>query len=135
MMCVPDTSVVVPALLDGGVAGEVARTALSFGDVLVAPALLDIEVAHVLRGRVRGGKLDPELAGAALTDLARLPIQRFDAVPLLGRIWELRDNVTAYDATYVALAELFDAALITADSALVGAGGPRCRFRLISTGG
>jgi predicted nucleic acid-binding protein len=130
VICVPDTSVVVPALVDGGVTGDIARNALSFGDLLIAPALLDIEVAHVLRKRVRSGKLAEELARAALDDLADLPIRRVDVVPLLRRMWELRDNVTAYDAAYVALAERLDAALITADVALAGASGVRCRVRL-----
>jgi predicted nucleic acid-binding protein len=133
MICVLDTSVVVPALVDSGPAGAVARAALSGYRELIAPALLDTEVAHVLRGRVRGGKLPEELARAALTDLAVLPVERFHAFPLLGRIWELRDNVTAYDATYVALAELFDAELVTADAALAAAAGPRCLFRVLTS--
>jgi predicted nucleic acid-binding protein len=130
MICVPDTSVVVPAMVDGGITGEIARNALSLGDDLVAPALLDIEVTHVLRRRVQAGKLAEGLARAALADLAELPIERLDVLPLLSRMWELRDNVTAYDAAYVALAEVFDAALITADAALAHAAGPKCRFRL-----
>lgn len=129
MTFVVDTSVVLPALVDGGRAGDMARSALEVApEPLIAPALLDTEVAHALRGRVRGGKLDESLAAAALVDLAELPIERFEAVPLLGRIWELRHNLTAYDATYVALAEVFGATLITADEKLVKADGPRCPF-------
>jgi predicted nucleic acid-binding protein len=135
VICVPDTSVLVPALVDGGPAGDIARTELNFGDVLIAPALLDIEIAHVLRARVHRGKLAADQARAALVDVALLPIQRFEATPLLQRMWELRDNVTAYDAAYVALAELFDAAIITADRALASAAGPRCRFRVVTAGG
>jgi len=131
VICVPDTSVLVPALVDGGPAGEIARTELSLGDDFIAPALLDIEVTHVLRARVHRGKLDAQVARLALADLAMLPIRRLDSVPLLQRMWELRENVTAYDAAYVALAEVFDASVITADEALAKAPGARCRFRLV----
>ena len=130
MTLVADTSVVLPALVDGGAAGEAARAALS-GDELIAPALLDVEVAAALRGRVLGGKLLGEAAEGALTALAALPITRFDAVPLLRRIWELRHNLTAYDATYVALAEAFGAGLVTADERLAKSTGPRCAVRLV----
>jgi predicted nucleic acid-binding protein len=130
---VADTSVVLPALVDGGSSGDRARVSLS-GDDLFAPALLDVEVAAALRGRVLGGRLSVVVAGAALRDLADLPIRRFDAVPLLPRIWELRGNLTAYDAAYVALAEMFAAELVTADERLVKSSGPRCRFRLVPVG-
>jgi predicted nucleic acid-binding protein len=131
---VADTFVVLPALVDGGAAGEAARAALS-GDELIAPALLDVEVAAALRGRVLGGKLLGEAAEGALTALAALPITRFDAVPLLRRIWELRHNLTAYDATYVALAEAIGAGLVTADERLAKSTGPRCAVRLVRVGG
>jgi predicted nucleic acid-binding protein len=130
---VTDTSVILPALVDGGLSGETARSALS-GEDLIAPALLDVEVAHALRGRVRGGKLDAQFAQDALTDLAHLPIRRFDAVPLLGRIWQLRENLTVYGAAYVALAEVFDAVLVTGDARLAKSNGPRCAIRLIVSG-
>ncbi len=130
MTLVADTSAVLPALVDGGRQGEMARAALT-SDELIAPALLDVEVASALRGRVLGGRLTVELAEAALTDLAALPITRFDAVPLLGRIWQLRDNLTAYDAAYVALAELFGAGLVTADERLAKSTGPQCAVRLV----
>lgn len=130
MIYVADTSAVLPALADGGEAGDAARAALEVSpDVVVAPALLDTEVAQALRGRVHSGKLDASSAAEALDDLASLPVQRYDAVPLLARIWELRENLTAYDATYVALAELLQGVLVTADTRLVNASGPRCGFR------
>jgi predicted nucleic acid-binding protein len=127
MTRVPDASVMVAALVDSGTSGVASRFALA-GEDLIAPALLDTEVAHALRGRVAGGKLDHDVARRALADLAALQIERFDAVPLLTRMWELRTNLTAYDATYVALAEAFDATLVTADLRLVRASRPRCRF-------
>jgi predicted nucleic acid-binding protein len=134
VIVVADASVVVPALVDGGSSGDAARAALSATDLL-APALLDVEVVHVLRGRVRAGKLVAALASHALDRLAELPIERYDAVPLLSRMWELRDNLTAYDASYVALAEVFEATLVTADLRQVEASGPRCAFRHVTAGG
>ena len=97
--------------------------------------MLDVEVAAALCGRVQEGKLAVRTAEEALVDLAALPIRRFDAVPLLGRIWDLRSNLTAYDATYVALAEVFGAVLVTADERLVRSPGPRCALRLVTVGG
>ncbi len=133
MTLVADTSAMLPALIDDGPAGRAARRALG-DDTIIAPALLDVEVASALRGRVLGGRLDAESARQALADLAALPLERFDAVPLLARIWELRNNLTAYDATYVALAEVFDAVVVTADERLAASTGPRCRFRIVTGG-
>jgi predicted nucleic acid-binding protein len=128
---VTDASVVVSALVDAGRGGGTARAALGADDDLLAPALLDVEVVHALRGRVLGKKLDTRLAGRAVADLATLPIRRLDSVPLLDRIWQLRGAITAYDAAYVALAEVFSAVLVTADARLVRANGPRCEFHLL----
>jgi predicted nucleic acid-binding protein len=130
---VADTSALLPALIDGGSSGDLARAALT-GDDLIAPALLDVEVTAALRGLVHGGKLAAEAAEGALADLAALPIQRFDAVPLLRRIWQLRNSLTAYDANYVALAEAFDAVLVTADERLTKSPGLRCAVRLVAVG-
>jgi predicted nucleic acid-binding protein len=99
---------------------------------LIAPALIDVEVLHVLRGRVRTGKLKVEPATAAIADLRRMPLERFDMLPLLERVWQLRENLTAYDATFVALAETFGALLVTADERLSKSPGPRCRFQVIA---
>lgn len=84
-----------------------------------APHLLDSEVAHVLRKHVAGGRLDEGRAADALHDLDELPLDRYAARPLLGRIWELRHNLSGYDATYVALAEALDAPLITSERRLL----------------
>lgn len=132
MSIVVDTSVVVPALVDESPTGDIARTALDRGDErLIAPALLDSEVVHALRGRVLGGKLREPLAASALEILAGLPIHRMDAVPLLRRIWELRHNLSANDATYVAMAEVFGSTLLTADRRLAEATGPRCAVEVV----
>jgi predicted nucleic acid-binding protein len=84
-----------------------------------APHLLDSEVAHVLRKHVLGGRLDEGRAADALRDLMELPLDRYQARPLLQRIWELRHDLSGYDATYVALAETLDASLITSERRLL----------------
>jgi predicted nucleic acid-binding protein len=89
------------------------------GGQLAAPHLIDTEVAHVLRKHALGGRLDDGRAGEALVDLDELPLERYPARPLLARIWTLRHNLSAYDATYVALAEALDAPLITTDRRLL----------------
>lgn len=88
------------------------------GETLHAPHLLDVEVAQVLRRYVRSKDILPERGAEALADLASLPINRYPYFVLLPRIWQLRHNLTAYDAAYVALAEALDATLVTRDRAL-----------------
>jgi predicted nucleic acid-binding protein len=83
------------------------------------PHLLDTEVAHVLRKHVLGGRLDEGRAAEALADLETLPLTRYAAQPLLPRTWELRHNLSGYDATYVALAEALDAVLVTSERRLL----------------
>ena len=97
---------------------------------LHAPHLLDAEVAHVLRRYVLRGELDIEQAGAALDDLANLPITRCPHGPFLGRALELRHNVTVYDALYLALGETLDAPVLTSDAALADVPGCRARVEL-----
>lgn len=91
---------------------------------LHVPHLADIECASVFRGLARGGALTAERAGQALLDLQDFPARRWPGGALLERVWELRDTLTAYDATYLALAEALDADFITADAKLAcGAAG------------
>lgn len=123
-MIVVDASVLAPALADDGADGDRARACL-VGERLAAPALVDLEVVSVLRRAARGGKLDGRRAGQALADLLALPLRRGPHGPLLARIWELRDNLIAYDAAYVALAEALDSRLLTADVRLPRAVGVR----------
>jgi predicted nucleic acid-binding protein len=82
------------------------------------PPLAVIETASVLRGLVQGSKLTESRAQAALQDLVELPLVRHPHEPLLQRVWQLRSNLTAYDAAYVALAEALDATLVTCDARL-----------------
>jgi predicted nucleic acid-binding protein len=89
------------------------------GGPAASPHLLDSEVAHALRKHVLGGRLDDGRAAEALADLDALPLARYPARPLLPRIWELRHNLSGYDATYVALAEALDAPLITSERRLL----------------
>ena len=105
---------------------------LGAGDTLIAPAHLDAEVVSALRGLAFR---HPPLGGvvpAALRHLAGFAIRRLPLTPLLERMWELRDNVTPYDAAYVAIAERLDAPLITCDGKLAAASGPACEFELLN---
>jgi len=98
---------------------------------LQAPHLLDVEVTAALRRRVRLGQTRPTRAFEALADLADLAALRWDHAPLLGRAWELRENVTAYDGVYVALAEALDAVLVTSDVRLSRTPGLRCEVEVL----
>jgi predicted nucleic acid-binding protein len=127
---VVDASVIAVALADDGKDGDTARARLR-NEHLAAPELIDLEVASVLRGRLAGGHLDVRRAKLALADLVDLPVQRAPHRPLLTRCWELRANLTVYDAAYVALAEALDADLLTGDVRLAKAPGPRCRIETL----
>lgn len=104
---------------------------LAVGDALFAPAHLDAEIVSALRGLSRPNPTLRAAVPAALRHLEGFPVRRMPLAPLLQRIWELRDNLTAYDAAYVALAERLDGPLITCDGKFAGASGPRCSFDVI----
>ncbi len=127
---VVDAGVVAVALADDGSDGDKARYRLR-GEVLSAPDLLDLEVTSVLRGRLLDGHLVARRAGLALDDLRSLPVRRVAAGPLIERCWELRDNLTVYDAAYVALAEMLDVVLLTGDTRMASAPGPRCHIEVL----
>lgn len=129
-MIVVDASALAPALADDSADGHRARAALR-GQDLTAPELLDLEVASVLRRQVAAGLLSGHRAEQALADLLALPLRRVRHTPLLPRCWELRHNITVYDAAYVALAEVLGVALITADERLTKAPGTRCAMHLL----
>jgi predicted nucleic acid-binding protein len=128
---VVDASVIATALGDDSDDGDRARARIR-GEALSAPELMDLEVASVLRRQLRDGALDLRRAEFALADLAALPIQRVPHEPLLRRCWQLRDNLTIYDAAYVALAEALETDLLTGDRRLARATGPRCRIEVLS---
>ncbi len=104
---------------------------LALGDTLFAPAHLDVEVVSALRGLARTHPPLERAVPAALRHLEGLPLRRMPLGPLVHRAWELRHNLTAYDATYVALAEALDCDLLTCDHRLASADGPRCGFVLL----
>jgi predicted nucleic acid-binding protein len=127
---VVDASVLAVALGDDGQDGDHARDRLG-GEQLTAPGLVDLEVASVWRRQLRDGGMDARRAALALADLAALPLQRAPHQPLLARCWELRDNLTIYDASYVALAEALELTLLTGDGRLARATGPRCPIEIL----
>lgn len=131
-LAVVDASVLVAFYLsDDPRRSDVVRR-LGAGDALYAPAHLDAEVVSALRGLARVKPAVERAVPAALRHLAGFPIRRMPLAPLLGRIWELRANVTAYDAAYVALAEQLAAPVVTCDAKLRAANGTRCIFELIT---
>ena len=105
---------------------------LKAGDALFAPAHLDVEVVSALRRMARGNPALDQAVPSALAHLAGFPIRRIPLPPLLERMWELRSNLTAYDAANIALAERLDSPLITCDAKLTTASGPSCTFDLIA---
>lgn len=130
-MIVVDASAVVELLLNTAAADRVAERVLGGSPTPAAPQLLDIEVLQALRRYARTGELPAERALQAVEDLADLPIARFPHEPLLERIWALRDNLTAYDATYVALAEALGATVITRDKRLASAPGHQVSIEVV----
>ena len=99
---------------------------------MLAPQLVDLEVVSVLRRLVLRRDFPPSLAAASVRHLGELDITRVAHAPLLERCWELSDNLTPYDAAYVALAELVGAPLLTTDQRLVGASGTRCPIEVLN---
>ncbi len=124
-MIVVDASVIAPALADDGGDGDRARHRLA-GERLAAPAIIDLEVVSIVRRALAAGLVDQRRAVLALGDLVALDLHRVDHLGVLARIWELRENLTPYDAAYVALAEMSGCTLVTADARLARAPGPRC---------
>src|SRR5438552_1488940 len=114
-MIVVDASVVLETLLRTPNAAAVERRLFDPSQTLHAPHLIDVEVAQVLRRYAQKGEIDDARGRTAIADLADFPLQRYPHDFLLPRVWDLRQNLTAYDAIYVALAEALDAPLLTRD--------------------
>lgn len=127
---VVDASVIAPAIADGGPDGDVCRARIH-GQSLAAPDLLQVEAVSVIRRQLANGALTTTQATNAIEDLLNLPITVYPTAALLRRAWELRDNATAYDACYVALAEALGCPLATADQRLANAPGTRCQFDIV----
>lgn len=117
-MIVLDASVVVELLTGGPLADSLRRDLAGRDDSFIVPHLLDIEVVSAIRSLVAGHRIDSHATEQVLTGLAALPAERYAHTPLLGRIWELRHNFTAYDAVYIALAEATNSVLYTSDAKL-----------------
>ncbi|HVT19360.1 MAG TPA: type II toxin-antitoxin system VapC family toxin [Thermoanaerobaculia bacterium] len=130
-MIVLDASAVIEVLLQTAVGERLAERLLTAEASLHAPHLLDVEVAQVLRRFVMRGELDPARARQALEALADFPLERYAHDQLLPRIWALRENLTAYDAAYVALAEALGATLLTRDARTFRAPGHSARVEVV----
>jgi predicted nucleic acid-binding protein len=129
-MLVVDASCLFEVVADTPNAAAIAdRLALDADQV--APQVVDVEVMGVIRAQFLRGRLDGTAAGQALADLRDWPGERFGHRLLLDRAWALRESVRGWDAFYVALAESFDATLLTMDGRLARAHGPRCRIEVL----
>jgi predicted nucleic acid-binding protein len=130
-MIVVDASVLANVIGDDGADGQRARREMSAGGEVAAPDLVDVETVAVLRKRWLAGTVDDQRFAEAVVDLGDLDFERVPTLRFVGRAYELRANVPAYDATYVALAEVLGCELLTADQRLANASGPRCSIRVL----
>ena len=126
MSVVLDASAAVAGLLNDGAARDLVSH-----ERLRAPHLVDHEVASTLRRHALAGEVDVPSAKQALDTWRRTSVRRYAALPQLERVWELREDLSAYDAGYVALAEALGCPLVTADRRLGGAPGPRCPITVV----
>lgn len=131
-MIVIDASALADALMDDGPVGAAARSVLSADPAWAAPTHLLVEVLSVLRKKVRTGALAQARAAEIAAALPELVIDDVETPEIIERIWELRENLTAYDAAYVAAAELLECALVTGDARLVQAPGVRCPVSVVT---
>ena len=130
-MIVADASAILELLLRSVTGSLVEARLLRRGESVHSPALVDLEVAQVLRRYVTRGEMTPLRGKAAIDLMVAFPMQRYSHDALLPRIWDLRDNLTAYDAAYVALAEGLRAPLLTCDARLANAAGIRAVVELV----
>jgi len=128
-LLVIDASAVVSLLIDPGDVGDSIARRMSAA-TLLAPAILPFEVANVLRRRRNSGLLSSTEASLALHEHGELPIDLWPWEPIAARAWQLGDNLSSYDAAYVALAERTGAVLITRDKRIAGAPGVRCAIEV-----
>jgi predicted nucleic acid-binding protein len=129
---VVDASVLANAVGDDGADGRRARDQLRAAGDLAAPDLVDVETVAVLRKRWLAGSITDARFAAAVDDLQDLDLERYPVLRFMRRAWELRANVTPYDAAYVALAEVLGCELWTADQWLAKAPGTACAIRVLS---
>lgn len=117
-MIVLDASVVVELLTNGPLARSIRSQLAGRNESFLVPHLIDVEVVSAMRRLAAGQRIDPHLCEQLLAGIASLPAERYSHTPLIGRVWELRRNFTAYDATYIALAEATNSVLYTCDEKL-----------------
>ena len=117
-MIVLDASVVVELLTNGALADSIRSDLSKRDESFIVPHLIDVEVLSAIRGLRAGQRITADRCDQLLTELAALPAERYSHTPLIGRIWELRHNFTAYDAAYIALAEATEAVFYTCDEKL-----------------
>ena len=129
-MIVVDASAMTEFLLQTPLGSRVEARLLRNGDDFHAPSLLDVEILQALRRLVRAGDVLPDRVEEAIEDLAGFDVVRHSHVDLLARAWELRKNLTAYDAMYVALAEALDAPVVTCDGPLGATPGHAARMEV-----
>ena len=129
-MLIVDASCLCEVLI-GGPGADAIRERLVADKDHGAPHIVDVEVFAVIRREHMRGHLDRTEAAHAVEDLEAWPGERFGHRPLLARAWQLRETVRGWDAMYVALAEAFDATLVTTDKRLASANGPTCRIETI----
>ena len=127
MTTVVDASALVAALVDSGFEGQWAESTLTEGR-LAGPELVLVESSNILRRLERAKRISRIEAAAAHSDLLRLDMELFPFAPFAERVWALRENLTSYDAWYVALAEALDCPLVTLDIRLSRASGPICEI-------
>lgn len=130
-MIVVDASALLEFLLQTSLGTRVEARLFREEDELHAPHLVDVEVTQGLRRLVRTGEVSSGRADEAIADLTDLDLHRHPHLDLLRRAWKLRDNISAYDAMYVALAEAMEAPIVTCDGPLAKAPGHRARIEVI----
>ncbi len=130
-MIVIDASALLEFLLQTPLGTRVEARLLRDGDEFHSPHLVDVEVTQGLRRLVRSREVSPDRASEAIADLMDLDLHRHAHVDLLTRAWKMRENITAYDAMYVALAEALDAAIVTCDAPLANAPGHHARIEVV----
>ena len=131
-MIVVDASVLSNVLADDGADGHRARAELRSAGEISAPDLVDVETVAVLRKRWLSKTISARRFAAAVDDLEAMTIDRYPTLRFMRRAYELRDNVTSYDAAYIALAEVLGCELLTGDARLAKAPGTRCTIRLLA---
>jgi predicted nucleic acid-binding protein len=128
---VVDASALLEFLLQTSLGARVEARLFREDDELHAPHLVDVEISQGLRRLVRTGEVSSGRADEAIADLTDLDLHRHPHLDLLRRVWKLRDNISAYDALYVALAEAIEATMVTCDGPLAKAPGHRARIEVI----